>query len=435
MNHFFKPKSALTWLFGLYLLIVFISYFFQKNPNSFFELSIFWGASFLIYGLLVDQLKKGQKIQLFWVLLVALVARMLFWFTDPVLEDDFYRYLWDGRVLAHGINPYLFLPNDLQLDFLEVSYRDQIGYSEYRTIYPPVAQFLFAGAHLIVPDSILSLKILFTVFDFLTGLILILWLKKEGKDSSWSLLYFLNPLVLKEVANSAHVDSAAMFFVTFAAFLMRFSEKNIRFKSISWGMLSLATAVKLYPAILLPLWIRKDPNWRKNFLIYLLILGLLYLPFLGAGGKIFAGTEAYAKYWIFNASIFQIAVSVLSYLGLTERYDLLIKVFFGLVVLAYSFWKASRLDSLSNFSEAILWVLGMALLFSPVVDAWYLLWFLPFACLERSLPWISFSFLVLGGYAWYLTQENVYVFRWIEYGILFFLLIFSSTARKKTIAS
>jgi hypothetical protein len=75
-----------------------------------------------------------------------------------VLESDFYRYLWDGHVLAQGINPYLYAPHDPALDGVDTLYRVYIGWAQFRTIYPPVAQYLFALSSLVAPGSLLALK-------------------------------------------------------------------------------------------------------------------------------------------------------------------------------------------------------------------------------------------------------------------------------------
>src|SRR5262249_54615595 len=54
-----------------------------------------------------------------WVVLaVAAVARAIALFAPDTLSDDIYRYIWDGRVQAAGINPYRYVPADPALAFL-----------------------------------------------------------------------------------------------------------------------------------------------------------------------------------------------------------------------------------------------------------------------------------------------------------------------------
>ena len=45
-----------------------------------------------------------------WVVAVGLIARGVMFSTEPILEDDHYRYLWDGGVTAHRFNPYGYSP-------------------------------------------------------------------------------------------------------------------------------------------------------------------------------------------------------------------------------------------------------------------------------------------------------------------------------------
>jgi hypothetical protein len=86
----------------------------------------------------------------------------------PGLEDDYHRYLWDGAVVAAGVNPYRYSPEDvllaiqgdMQVDerLIDLAQQDpgeleQINHKHLRTIYPPVAQAWFALAHTLQPWS------------------------------------------------------------------------------------------------------------------------------------------------------------------------------------------------------------------------------------------------------------------------------------------
>src|SRR5262249_44890407 len=46
------------------------------------------------------------------VLGLALAMRLSIVFIEPILSTDVYRYVWDGRVQAAGINLYRFVPTD-----------------------------------------------------------------------------------------------------------------------------------------------------------------------------------------------------------------------------------------------------------------------------------------------------------------------------------
>ncbi len=418
--------ALLTLSNGLYCLI-------SSEHGAFLPLLGVFSAQFSLYAGLIYGLKRGKRISVLLLLISALLSRAILWnFTAPILENDYWRYLWDGRVLAHGINPYLYAPLDPALDHLRVFYRHWIGWTKYGTIYPPFAEILFAVTHWIAPDSLFGLKVMLGIFDLGTGILLALWLKKKKIDPAWSVLYFLNPLVLKEISNSAHLDSVPVFFSFAAVYLFMFFPKK---RIWSWVALALAVSTKLYPLVLIPLFARLDSKWKKHLAVFGGVFGGLYLPFLGAGSSLFNGTQAYAKYWLFNAGIFQVTTKCLN--GLLSLFaassadgflknaianDYPAKAILGLLFILALIWKTKKLKSATELPQSTLWVLGLVLILSPVVDPWYVLWVLPFACLQRNVPWLSFSFLVVASYAWFFSQEKAWIFRLTEYLIFFALL-------------
>ena len=60
-------------------------------------------------------------------LVFAALFRLAIIFSQPYLSDDIYRYVWDGRVQAAGINPYRYIPAEPAL----VQLRDE-------KIYPKI---------------------------------------------------------------------------------------------------------------------------------------------------------------------------------------------------------------------------------------------------------------------------------------------------------
>lgn len=420
----------------VFLLLFVVStagYFYATHrTHVFWGLFVTYTLQFAIYGLLIRGIAKNPRFPLSLYLATAIIVRVVLLFSDPILENDHWRYLWDGRVFAHGINPYQFAPLDPALDFIGTDYRHNIGWSQFRTIYPPMAQFLFAGAHLLAPDSLVGLKIMLLIFDFLTGLVLLQWIREKGMDPRWSILYFLNPLVLKEIANSAHLDSIVVFFSFAAVYLFSQRQKIL----LSWICLSIATATKLYPLCLLPFFIKLDPRWRRHLGYYCICLALMYVPFLSAGWNLLGGTQAYAKYWIFNAGIFQITTTALNFIlqksdlflkspflmeGLKNDYPA--KLLLGLVFLICLLRFLKRLKKAEDLPKVCLWTLGLILLLSPVVDAWYVLWILPFACLTKEVPWLAFSYLVVMSYSWFFSKEFAPFFRLGEYAAFFSIYI------------
>ena len=79
------------------------------------------------------------------VLGFALAMRLALVGVEPLMSTDLYRYVWDGRVQAAGINPYAHVPADPALAALrDGAIYPHINRADYAvTAYPPVAQMFF----------------------------------------------------------------------------------------------------------------------------------------------------------------------------------------------------------------------------------------------------------------------------------------------------
>lgn len=223
--------------------------------------------------------------QLAWVILVsAFVFRLVLLTTSPIQEIDYYRYLWDGAVTAHGSNPYRYAPaqvlnaaeNDSQTEELNslVRLREsspglaevlaRIHYAKIPTLYPPVSQAVFALGDLVTPHTasvdtrVVMIKTLIVLFD--GGTIGLVWLIliTAGKHPGWVIAYAWCPLILKEFANSGHLDSITIFFTTAAVWclvkLYPATTRRVGFVYLLGGglLLSLAIGAKIYPVVLIP---------------------------------------------------------------------------------------------------------------------------------------------------------------------------------------
>ena len=73
------------------------------------------GKSMQVFGQAPNQARAAKILQLLLFALFAtgLLARILMLFTQPMLEDDYQRYLWDGALSANGHNPYQLSPKDV----------------------------------------------------------------------------------------------------------------------------------------------------------------------------------------------------------------------------------------------------------------------------------------------------------------------------------
>jgi hypothetical protein len=152
------------------------------------------------------------------VFLAGAAMRLLFASSQPILEDDYYRYLWDGALTAHGYNPYTIRPadalaegNGIPIAIAELA-RDshpilaRVNHPELGTIYPPVAQAFFAVAYWMAPWQTAGLRVLYYLADCAVFALLLALLRQLNRSPGLVLLYWWNPLCAKELYNSLHMD-------------------------------------------------------------------------------------------------------------------------------------------------------------------------------------------------------------------------------------
>lgn len=225
----------------------------------------------------------------FWMLvLFAIAFRLVQLFAPPFQELDLYRYMWDGIVLSNGHSPYRFSPREAkstdansnaeleQIRKLAVrsesthTILSRVHFAKYTTIYPPTSQFVFAATMAIVPKQasvkahLFAIKTVITLFDLGTMFLIAYLLSRLKLHFGWLIVYAWNPLVVKEFANSGHLDSIAVFLVMAAAvFLVKFitpKDTNAAASTtasliLSGLFLGLGFGAKIYPIILVPLFI------------------------------------------------------------------------------------------------------------------------------------------------------------------------------------
>lgn len=228
------------------------------------------------------KIQNPQKPLLFLVVSIGISLRAIGLFTTPILEIDYYRYIWDGKVTAEGVSPYSHSPARILKaeSNTEPSYQQvvalstrsesnfvilqRVHFADYRTIYPPVSQFVFVAAmkwfpHTAsVPVHIVCIKAVMVLFDLLTMWLLLLLLKRLDFHQGWLIMYAWNPLVIKEVANGGHLDSIVSFFVVASVYLVTrwaFLERPERkpvLPLLSGVALGLGVGAKLFPVVLFP---------------------------------------------------------------------------------------------------------------------------------------------------------------------------------------
>lgn len=236
------------------------------------------------------------------ILVVGLVPRLALLPTEPTLSEDLYRYLWDGRLTAAGVNPYPKAPTDSTLAPFRDGLEAKLNHADVPTIYPPSAQLLFAAATRIEATP-RAWKATLLVLEAALLLALSFLVRARGLPPERLLLYYWNPLVVVESFGSGHLDLAA------AAFLLVALALHERGRSAGAGVaFALAALAKYLPLLLVPALVRARA-WRL-LAVSAAVMALLFLPFLGAGKALLGGLAAYARHWEFNGSLYPLLRSV-----------------------------------------------------------------------------------------------------------------------------
>ncbi len=232
-------------------------------------------------------------------LAIAALARLVIVATPPVMSTDLYRYVWDGRVQAAGINPYRYVPADPALAALRdagsgpTAIFPNINRAETApTIYPPVAQMLFAAIG-VTASSVWTLKGVMLALDVLAGWFAWRLLLAAGRPEAWVLVWALNPLVMREFAGTGHVDAAAVA-ASGAALLFAARRRPV------WAGIALGIAVmcKLLPAAIGPaIWRFRSKEWgawrTPAACVAVIVAG--YAIYSSVGWRVFGYLPGYAQ--------------------------------------------------------------------------------------------------------------------------------------------
>jgi alpha-1,6-mannosyltransferase len=421
-----KAKWIQCVLFCLLSLLAYwlIGYRFSRTQSG--ELILSFGVLFLIYGLVISQKWDEQWVRR-W-LWIALGFRLLFLLAIPVLSDDYFRFIWDGRLLAAGYNPYLYLPSalidssisaDAQLDRVLF---EGMNSPHYFTVYPPLNQMMFGLAAWLAGGNTLVTVILLRSFIVLAEAG-IFWIMlhpaksvnsviNKKKGSQFALIYALNPLIIVELTGNLHFEAVTLFFVLLAVRWIDKPFQGDKYYLASAVALGLGVAVKLLPLLFLPLFIKRL-GIKKGF-IYSIITGsvllVLFLPFLSL--KLFfnfgKSLDLYFQKFEFNASFYYV-LRELGYWLTGYNIIQLLGPFLSLITLTSTLWIAFQRRS---FLEKMLFSLTVYFLLATTIHPWYITTLVAFGALTgRWYPvvWSALLPLTYVAYSSIPYHENLRV--------------------------
>ena len=363
---------------------------------------------------------RTSRSTLVLTLIFATLFRLSILFAPPYLSDDIYRYIWDGRVQAAGINPYRYIPSDEALKNL----RDQEIYPKInrrdsaQTIYPPVAEVIYFLTTR-VSESVTWMKTTMVLFEALGIWAIVQLLASFGLPRQRILIYAWHPLAVWEFAGSGHLDAMIIGFLALALLARH------RNGEIATGLaLASATLVKFLPGVLLPT-LYKRWNWRLP-LVFATAIVVAYLPYLGVGprgalGFLFGyarerGMESGEQFFLLSA-IRRIPPGF--HVPTAAFVVLAVVILGGLAV-----WILRKQNQDANY---IANALIMASLFTVLVAPhfpWYFAWLIPFLCFIPSVPvfYLTLSSFLLYLTWLYWTDTQVFKIKALMFVPFFFML-------------
>jgi alpha-1,6-mannosyltransferase len=318
---------------------------------------------------------------------LAALWHLAFLRMPPGSDDDIHRYVWDGRVQQLGYNPYIVVPSDPAFAGIHTPETRTLNNPDLPSPYPAGAELFFLAVTEI-HESVFALKVAFVLFEFAIVFVLLDIFSRSGQGAHWVLAYAWNPLLAVEVAGSGHIDIVGVLLL-----LVSFAALGRRWRAVAAVAFGLAVAVKLLPIILLPLY------WRRVRLrdaaLAVIVVGLLYIPFLNHGRIPVGSLDTYVQSFRFNDPVFAILERVATP-----------QVVAGLAVLVgflTAIWMRRKAPVSSP--DAFAWPMAASLLCAPVVYPWYLLWLLPFVRSASTVPIIIWTVSVIPTYyVWHLRM-------------------------------
>ena len=348
-------------------------------------IGLYVAAFFLSFKLI--QMQKNN----IWLLAgAALLFRLVFLFALPNLSQDFFRFVWDGRLIAAGWNPYQYVPKELiELENFKIPQARELiegmGNLSARHFsnYPPLNQLIFAVAGWISSTNILGSVIIFRIIIILADVGTFIFgrklLRAMGLPEHRIFWYILNPFVIIEMTGNLHFESVMVFLLIFSLYLLH--QRKLIWSALIFG---LSVSVKLLPLMLLPLFFKyfiadkRSLNFPKLMIYYLIVIGTLaitFLPFYSA--EVFSNFMASIGLWFgkfeFNASIYYlvrwVGFQVKGY-NIIETAGKILPVITVLIILGLSL--LSKYKNSKQLLENMLLAVTAYLLLSTTVHPWYL---------------------------------------------------------------
>lgn len=320
-------------------------------------------------------LRPDNALRRWHVLIFALLLHSIAFFGNSMVEDDWYRFVWDGAQLAMNGTPYGTPPSrwygqfDLPPDLQNIL--DAVNNPDVPTIYGPFLQGVFAIIWLLAGTDPIGLKLAFLAANLLLILLML------RKYAPWQVArYGWAPLPITELIIHLHPDGI-MAMLVMAALIAGPARPWLAGALLAGAAGAKIVALALWPALLRLGW--------KGITAALITIAALYLPFFAQGqGAGFDGTKKFADVWLFNPLLFKLT-------GLFA-YHPVARLGVALIGIAAIMILHGRTRSWADLPIAP--IFAVIFFIAPAVNPWYLIWILPFAVGSRQI-WPAAAMLAL----------------------------------------
>ncbi|NAS31380.1 mannosyltransferase [Flavobacteriaceae bacterium R38] len=428
--------------FALTSIAFYISFSYDLQREDFTKFIVLYGALFFIFYKLVQLEKSDLK----FLTVFSIIFRVIFLFSIPNLSQDFYRFIWDGRMALEGWNPYLYLPKDLIAEgTAPIAQATELHQgmgslsARHYTNYPPLNQFCFIIAGIFSGKSILGAVVVMKTLIILADLGTLYFGKKLLQlfklPPHYIFLYLLNPFIIIEFSGNLHFEGVMIFFLVWSLYLLK--KGNWKLSAV---ILACSISIKLIPLLLLPLFLQ-NLGWKKATLYYMivgLVNLLLFLPFFS--------TEFIANYsetiglWFtnfeFNASIYNLIKGIGALLDI-EGFRVIRAVgkVSPFIVVAFlvgmAFFRNNK--SIPQLITAMLFGLSFYFFTSTTVHPWYLSTLLILSIFTKyrfPLVWTLVIMLTYQTYSHPDFKENYWLLA-IEYLTVYGFMIYELLQSKR----
>lgn len=434
-KHFVITAPSIVALAG-YLIIAFL----VPRTDTVTLLAI----SAIIFGIAYFQYTRVESIHEVKLLLkFSILFRVAFLFAIPALSDDYFRFIWDGRLLANGFNPFNELPQALMNTHvasnagLTTELFHGLNSPGYYTIYPPILQLVFGISAKLFPGdmtgSIIVMRLFILAAEAGSIWLIVRLLRFFSLPEKNIFLYALNPLVIIELTGNVHFEAFMIFFLLLSIYLL-VSGKHL----LSAIVFGLAVCSKLLPLLFLPFLLRYL-GWKRTMMYTLAVIFtsfILFLPFINhqSINHLLSSTGLYFQKFEFNAGLFY-AVRWIGYI--TNGYDIIQMAApaFGIITLGLVAAVSLRktLIDHSTLIRNMLFGLTAYFLLATIVHPWYISTLVALSVFTIFRFPIVWSGLIMMSYITYRSmpyQESMWIVA-IEYAILAIAIILDFRKKKK----